>query len=143
MRTLIAHSDDAYEEWGASAAIRVEPGSDGRGMSLTITPTWGSAASKTEQLWSAGVASKLAGAEAFETKTHLDTEIGYGLGAPHQWGVVTPYAGLTLGGAGQRTLRTGLRWKASNSATMGLEATREESNNGPANALMLRVSMHF
>ena len=104
VRTLVVHNDDAYEEWGASASIRIDPGSDGRGMSLTITPTWGSAASEAEQLWGAGDASKLVGAGAFQAKTHLDTEIGYGLGAPQGWGVVTPYAGVTLSDGAQRTL---------------------------------------
>ena len=51
-RTLVAHDDDAYREWGASFAVRVDPGSDGRGLSLSIAPTWGSAASEAEQLWS-------------------------------------------------------------------------------------------
>ena len=145
VRTLIAHNDDAYEEWGASAAIRVEPGRNGRGMSLTITPTWGSAASEAEQLWSAGDAGKLVKGEAFEAKTHLDTEIGYGLGAPHQWGVVTPYAGLTLAGAGQRTVRGGLRWNASDNATVTLEAERrsEGANAAPTDAVMLRAAVRF
>ena len=145
VRTLIAHNDDAYEEWGASAAIRIDPGSDGRGMSLTITPTWGSAASEAEQLWGAGDAGKLVGAETFEAKTHLDTEIGYGLGAPHQWGVVTPYAGVTLADGGQRTLRGGLRWNASHSATFALDAERQEAGEdaAPTNALMLRAQVRF
>ena len=34
IRTLVAHDDSAYREWGASAAIRIDPGSDGRGLSL-------------------------------------------------------------------------------------------------------------
>ena len=145
VRTLVAHDDDAYEEWGASASVRINPGSDGRGMSLTITPTWGSAASETEQLWGAGDASKLVGSESFEAKTHLDTEIGYGLGAPHRWGVVTPYAGLTLSDGAQRTLRGGLRWNASDNATVALEAERQEQGEdaSPANAVMLRAAIRW
>ena len=30
VRTLVAHDDSAYEEWGASASVRVDPAADGR-----------------------------------------------------------------------------------------------------------------
>ena len=145
VRTLVAHNDDAYEEWGASASVRIDPGSDGRGMSLAVAPTWGSAASAAEQLWGAGDATRLVGSEAFEAKTHLDTEIGYGLGAPQGWGVVTPYAGVTLSDGAQRTLRGGLRWNASQSATMALEAERQDEGEdaSPTNAVMLRARVRF
>ena len=143
VRTLVAHDDSAYEEWGASAAIRIDPGSNGRGMSLTITPTWGSAASEAEQLWSTRTAEDLVGNAEFEAESRLDAELGYGIGGPHGLGLLTPYAGLTLADGAQRTMRTGLRWKAPQSTTIGLEASREGSDGSAANALMLRVSARF
>ena len=54
VRTLVAHNDSAYEEWGASGAIRIDPGAGGRGLSLTVAPTWGNAASEADQLWTTG-----------------------------------------------------------------------------------------
>ena len=146
VRTLVAHNDDAYEEWGASASIRIDPGSDGRGISLTVAPTWGTAASEAGQLWGTGDAGKLVGKEEFEAEQRLDTELGYGITGPHGWGVLTPYTGLSLvDGAAERTLRTGLRWKASQSATLGLEATREESGarGERSNGIMLRGEVRF
>ena len=145
VRTLVAHDDSAYEEWGASAAIRIDPGSNGRGMSLTITPTWGSAASEAEQLWSTRTAEDLIGAESFEAEQRLDAELGYGLSGPYGWGTLTPYGGLTLADGAGRTLRTGVRWKASESATVGLEATREDGAGDDAanHAIMLRAQMRF
>ena len=145
VRKLIAHDDSAYEEWGASAAIRIDPGSNGRGMSLTITPTWGSAASEAEQLWSTRTAEDLVGNAQFEAERRLDAELGYGVGGPYGWGTLTPYGGLSLSDGAQRTIRTGLRWKASESATVALEGTREENGAGetPANALMLRAQVRF
>ena len=130
MRTLIAHDDEAYEEWGASASVRIDPDSDGRGMSLSITPTWGSAAGEAEQLWSARDPNGLAGNDDFEAKSRLDVELGYGLRAPQGFGLVTPYAELAITDGANRTLRTGLRWNASQSATLDLEATREENGTG-------------
>ena len=145
IRTLVAHDDSAYREWGASFAVRVDPGSDGRGMSLSITPTWGNAASEAEQLWSTRTAEDLVGNAEFEAERRLDAELGYGLGGPYGWGTLTPFGGLSLSDGAQRTLRTGLRWKASESATVALEGTREENGDGetPANALMLRAQVRF
>ena len=62
---------------------------------------------------------------------------------PHGLGVIAPYAGLTLSDGAERTLSTGLRWNASQSATLGLEASREESDGAPTNALMLRAAVRF
>ena len=145
VRTLVAHDDDAYREWGASAAVRIDPGSDGRGMSLTITPTWGSAATEAEQLWSTRTAEDLVSDNTFEADRRIDAELGYGVGGPYGWGTLTPFGGLSLSDGAQRTLRTGLRWNASESATVALEGTREENGDGetPANALMLRAQVRF
>ena len=145
VRTLVAHDDAAYEEWGASAAIRIDPGTAGRGLSLRVAPTWGNAASEAEQLWSAGDAGGLVRTDDFEAESRLDAELGYGLGAPHGLGVMTPYAGLTLSDGASRTLRTGLRWNASQSATVALEANREYegSEHAPTNALTLRAEVRW
>ena len=145
VRTLVAHDDTAYEEWGASGSIRIDPGTAGRGLSLSIAPTWGNAASEAEQLWSARDASGLVRNAEFEAEQRLDAEVGYGFRAPQGFGLVTPYAGLALADSASRTLRTGLRWKALQSTTVALEATREESaaESGPANAIMLRAAIRF
>ena len=55
VRTLVAHDDSAYEEWGASASVRVDPAADGRGMSLTLSD----AGSRT---WRGGARWKVSGA---------------------------------------------------------------------------------
>ena len=145
VRALVAHEDAHYREWGASGAIRVDPGTAGRGLSLSIAPTWGNAASAAARLWSARDAGGLARADDFEAKSRLEAELGYGVGAPHGPGLVTPYAGLTLSGGAHRALRTGVRWNASQSATMSLEASREGQGSGeaPANALALRAEVRW
>ena len=43
-RYLVAHEDDAYREWGASASVRIDPGADRRGLTLSVAPSWGAAA---------------------------------------------------------------------------------------------------
>ena len=145
-RTLVAHDEAAYREWGASAAIRIDPGSDGRGLSLSITPAWGRAASEAEQLWSTRTAEELVSDAEFDARHRLDAELGYGLSGPRGVGIITPYTGLSLTDGAKRTLKAGVRWNASESATVALEATREEEGSESGNAdhaLMLRAQLRF
>ena len=42
---LLAHSASGFEEWGTSLNVEFDPGVSGRGLALTLAPTWGQAAS--------------------------------------------------------------------------------------------------
>ena len=98
VRGLVAHEEAGYEEWGASGSVRIDPGASGRGLSLTLRPTWGAASSGTERLWGLRDASGLGASEAFEPERRLDAELGYGLSVLGGRGVATPYAGwLSIG----------------------------------------------
>ena len=140
-RTLVAHEDSGYEEWGAGGSVRLDPGASGRGLSLTIAPVWGTPSSGVDRLWSARDAAGLAPGGEFEAESRLEGEIGYGLGAPRGLGLVTPYAGLSLAGGGGRAWRLGARWNVAPDVTFGLEGTRSEPANDdetPRHGLMLR-----
>ena len=55
-------------------------------------------------------------------------------------GVLTPYAGVTLGDAGNRTVRTGTRWQLGPDVVVGLEATGQTSDAAETdNQLTLRA----
>ena len=143
-RTLLVHEASGYEEWGMSGAIRVTPDASGRGLTLSIAPVWGRTGSAAERLWSARDARALGGDSEFEAGSRLVIDAGYGFGLAHRRGVLTPYAGLTLGDAGNRTVRTGTRWQVSPDATFGLEATRQASDAGEAaNEVRLRAALRF
>ena len=111
VRMLVAHEESEYEEWGASGAIRMTPSASGRGLTLSIAPAWGRTGSATERLWSAHDARGLGTDNEFEAGGQLAIDGGYGVGLPGNRGVLTPYAGVTLGDAGARTMRTGTRWQ--------------------------------
>ena len=71
-------------------------------------------------------------------------EAGYGFGLPGNRGVLTPYAGVTLGDAGSRTMRTGARWQLGPDAVLGLEGTRQSSQTGEtASEVRLRAALRF
>ena len=143
-RTLLAHEASGYEEWGMSGAVRVTPDASGRGLTLSIAPAWGRTGSAAERLWSAHDANALGSDSEFDATRRLEVDAGYGLGLAHGRGVLTPYAGFTLGEAGTRTVRTGARWQLTPDAVVGVEATRQASDAREAdNRLMLRAALRF
>ena len=143
-RTLLVHEASGYEDWGASGVIRVTPDASGRGLTLSIAPVWGRTGSAAERLWSARDARALGGDSEFEAGSRLAIDAGYGFGLAHRRGVLTPYAGLTLGDAGNRTVRTGTRWQLGPDAMVALEGSRQASRAGEAdNQLMLRAALRF
>ena len=85
-RGLVAHQDSAYEEWGAWATIRMDPGEPGKGLSLSLSPTWGAASSGLDQLWNS---SSMPG---YGVSTP-----GYGIGSP---GYAAGAPGYTAGAPG-------------------------------------------
>ena len=143
MRSLVAHEDSDYEEWGMSGAIRVTP-DKGRGLTLTIAPAWGQTGSAAERLWSAHDARALGTDSEFEANSRIAIDTGYGFGIPGNRGVLTPYAGLTLGDAGNRTVRTGTRWQFNPNTVVSVEATRQASDAGePTSEVRLRAALRF
>ena len=79
-----------------------------------------------------------------EADSRLAIDAGYGFGLPGSRGVLTPYAGMMLGDAGDRTVRTGARWQLGPDTVVGLEATRQTSDaSEAANEVMLRAALRF
>ena len=131
-RTLIAHEDSGYEEWGAGGSVRLDPGASGRGLSLALAPVWGTPSSGVDRLWSARDAAGLVRDDDFEAESRLEGEVGYGFGAFGGRGVVTPYAGFGLAEAGDRTWRAGARWSLAPHLAMSLDGARRETANDDA-----------
>ena len=143
-RTLVAHEARGYEEWGAAGTVRIDPGASGRGLSLMIAPSIGAAGSGTEGLWAARDARALAPDGRFRAGRRVEAEVGYGIGFTHRRGVVTPYAGRTLGEDEHRTWSTGARWQLAPEVALGLEASGGAGGEGSGDrALMLRAQARF
>ena len=130
-RYLVAHEDAAYREWGASASVRIDPGTPGRGLTLSVMPSWGaSATGGAERLWSVRDARGLAG-HGFDAAMRLRADVGYGLSAFRGRGAVTPFLGLSTTGPLGRDWRLGARWTRGAALQMSLEATRRETAGAP------------
>ena len=145
VRKLLAHEDDNYEEWGASAALRLDPGESGRGLSLSVSPTWGDPSSGVDNLWNVQGAHQL-GRGDFVLENRLEAEIGYGIWSPFKklFGIFTPYYGLSRGDS-NRGHRLGTRWEISPKANMGLELSRTkgETEEDDDKAIMIQGNFRW
>ena len=121
---LAAHEAGSYDEWGVSGSLRIAPPPSGRGLSLSMTPSWG-AEGQSGRLWETRP-SALAGDGGEAPGARLDTELGYGLSL--SGGLTgTPYVGLGLGEV--RDYRLGWRLASGRwqSFSLGVEASRREA----------------
>ena len=145
VRGLLAHEDEAYEEWGASGTVRLAPGPAGQGLAMLISPTWGAAASGVEGLWSRQTAAGLAGGQnQGASGGRLAVEVGYGHWAPSLGGMVTPFTGLNFTDEGRSQSRVGLVFDRPGTSVgnlrMELAGERIEA---PLGEPEHRVGLHF
>ena len=133
VRGLLAHEDSDYQEWGASGTVRVAPGAMGQGLSLTLAPAWGATASGVDGLWSRQTTAGLApqGNRAAPVG-RLTAEIGYGVAAPFDTGLLTPYAGTVLSDGADRSYRVGGRLQLNGGWATGLALNLEGMRQEPA-----------
>ena len=145
MRGLIAHEDTDYTEWGAGASLRIDPGAAGRGMSLTLSPAWGAATGRAGRLRSLHDVRGLAANDPLRPAAHLEAEAAYGLAAFGGRGAMTPFVGMALAEAGDRTWRTGIRWTLGSELAFGVEGTRREAANedAPDHGIGFRAAMRW
>ena len=146
VRGLLAHEDNDYDEWGASGSLRLAPGAAGQGLSLTLAPTWGAAASGVNGLWTRQTTAGLAPPGRTRAPAgRLNAEVGYGVPAPFGTGLLTPYAGTVFTDGAARTYRLGTRWTAVSGLSLTLEGRRQESpGQQPVNqGLQLQIGWGF
>ncbi len=143
-RMLVAHADSDYEEWGASATARLDPGMHGRGLAFSLSPTIGATSSAAERLWGAHDARTLApDGTAFEAARGLRAEAGYGMALPGGFNG-TPNLGYGMSDGGARDWRIGWRLTPAGPGGAGfefnLDAMRREvaNDNEAEHGVMLR-----
>ena len=147
-RVLVAHRDDGYEEWSIGGMVRLDPGTDRHGLSLTLTPSWGDAAggigsfgrlyNQQDEDWlrSPAPGARQAG--------RVDAEIGYGLSGLVARGVVTPFAGLVLANESSRRFRLGSYFEFAEWMRLSVEAGREERGSRlPNHGVLLRAHLRW
>ena len=141
-RSLLAHEDGGYEEWGLSGSLQLDPGRLGRGLSLRLASGWGLTDSGTETLWQQQTASGLTRGAGQTSRGRIRAEWAYGLDVPWTHGLLTPYGSVEMAGGGGRTLALGWRFELGQSLSLRLNGERREALHvTPEHALMLQTTL--
>ena len=126
-----------YKEWGISGSLRLQPGADGQGLSLTITPGYGESQSGIQAFFDA---TNKADTATADPRAYIDARIGYGLSLRHWNAVLTPYTELTLGTTD--SYRLGLNWKFGTRYNLTLSG-EHQTGTTPSQAILLKGEMNF
>ena len=131
-RVLTTHRA-ATEEWGVGGKIQLELGADQQGLSLSLAPSLGVAASGTHTLWQQGVVPGsplgLPSSGVTDVTSRLDAQADYGLLAMGGQAMLTPYGGFSLAGRAGRDYRAGARLET-DTFNLSLEGMRSERDSG-------------
>ncbi len=130
-RVLAAHRRNV-DDWGASGALRLDPGAEGRGLSFRLRSSWGGGAgSAAAGRWEeAAVFPDRADDGRRPAAGRLETELGYGLPVFAGAGAATPYTGLAFARDGEREARIGARLDLRTGLDLDLRATRGRARSG-------------
>ena len=140
-RTLLAHEDGGYEEWGVGGTLKFDPGVPGRGPAFSLASAWGVTGSSAQELWLQQDMTGLARRHYTAPEGRIKAEWSYGLDVPWTYGIQTPYSSMELAGSG-RTMRLGWRFELGHSLSLSLDGERREtSHEAPDHTLMLRTSL--
>ena len=139
-RYLLAHQKSAFDEWGASLTLRLDPGADKRGLWLALAPVWGAEASQVEQMW--GSADVLRANGEIDTQpgfspAQVEFDVGYGHGAHEGAGLLTTYGGLSLLGPESHGVRLGGRLALGEWVDLSVEGERTTQGGGAEHQVAL------
>ena len=143
-RSLLAHEKDR-DEWGISALVRMEPGVDGRGLSLSFGPEYGHTASGMESWFDYRLSPATTNSATQDDREgRLEAELGYGIGVSRTgaMALLTPYTGFSLGQSGSETFRVGARYRLGEGLSVGIEGKHQPQAVGE-NSLMLRAVIRW
>ncbi len=129
---LAVHAQDGYDEWGVSGQLRLVPGGAGRGLSMSLTPSWGVDPAGSQRLWALPASSGLTANGDAEPSSRFDAEVGYGMALFGGGFTGTPNVGLGMSETA-REYRMGWRLTSAVRGDPGfevsLDATRREAAN--------------
>ncbi len=122
-RYLAAHERDR-DEWSVSATLRLDLATNGEGTYMSVQSTKGQTGSGLDSLFSTA-SGQIPSGSGSPAASQWEAEIGHGVGLPGPGlpAVLTPYAGLSMDGAGSDTLRLGTRYRLGDGVALGVEAT--------------------
>ncbi len=154
----LAAPADGVREWGVSGLLRLDPGAQGRGLTLSLSPSWGNAESGMARLWQDGLTGPSTDGELSNVAVgvpanvragaapegRIEAELGYGLPTFGGAVLVTPYSGVTFANGGERRYRVGGRLNLGMGLDLSLEGShRERADDTPEHGANLTLRMSW
>ena len=135
-RSLVAHEDDRYREWGLGGSVRLDPGPDYLGLAVQVNSAHGAAASTVQRLWSdTGAVDYFPGA----VRGRHEAEIGYGFETLRGGAMVIPFSGFVYSPSGTKSFRLGSRIKVGSRWMLSLQGDRiNYAFHGPSYGVVVR-----
>ena len=128
-RVLALHSAENYKEHGVSMTASLSPGSDGVGLSLSLSPRWGANTEGADTLWRDDTFERLESGAAQHDAMSFDARVGYGVRAMS--GLLTPFGEFSLWDQYSQQMRLGARFNRQHSGlgalSLELSGERRES----------------
>ena len=111
---LAAHQAQDFRERGFGVTVRLDPGADGTGLSLQVSPAWGAQNSGAGTMWNhqgmmGGGSAAGRGEELGWLPGWTQGEVGYGMRTWGGRGLLTPFGRLDSQGPGSLRMGGGLR----------------------------------
>ena len=111
---LAAHQAQDFQERGFGVTVRLDPGADGTGLSLQVSPAWGAQSSGAGTMWNNqgmmnGGSATGTGEELGWLPGWTQGEVGYGMTTWGGRGLLTPFGRLDSQGPGSLRMGGGLR----------------------------------
>ena len=139
-RWLAVH-EGALQEWGVGAMVTIDPGMDRRGLSASVTPSWGETASGVQRLWQQGAAGP---AWYGTSRAQVDAQLGYGVPVFGGRSVLTSFGAMNLAGDEARRYRLGGSLATSRWTTLSLEIERwDRALTDAMHSVMVRGAAEF
>ena len=139
-RWLAVH-EGALQEWGVGAMVTIDPGMDRRGLSASVTPSWGETATGVQRLWQQGAAGP---AWYGTSRAQVDAQLGYGVPVFGGRSVLTPFGAMNLAGDEARRYRLGGSLATSRWTTLSLEIERwDRALTDAMHSVMVRGAAEF
>ncbi len=131
--TLVGRKD--YKEWGIQGTIRKTTSANERGLSFSLSPSYGATNNSTNQVWERKLSDGNKSNSDYQAQ--LDVNMGYGLFT--SGGLLTPYSELRMGK--NNRYRLGLRWKPNSPFSLHLYGERKTSSD--SDRILLETNIRF
>ena len=140
-RALVAHQEASFRDWGASVSVRLRPSRATGGLSFTLEPTWGDAASGMAMLWREDGPTGRSFASQDAGRLHM--EMDYAIVLP-DGGRIAPFGRWAVENGSGRRVNVGVRLSVLDAATVDLFGEQVSGGAVPADRrLGLQGALRF